>query len=54
MAGKHAPPPKGQCNGDGPYIGAPIDNRMGWDPSHHQKEHEKMIQKSIYSYKSIP
>ena len=34
---------KGQCNDDGPYIGVPIDEIMGWDPSHHQQEHEKPI-----------
>ena len=44
----------GQCNGDGPYIGVPIDEISSWDPAHHQQEHEKPIQKSIYSYKLIP
>ena len=51
---KEKVPVAGQCNGDGPYIGVPIDEISSWDPAHHQQEHEKPIQKSIYSYKSIP
>ena len=44
----------GQGNGDGTNIGVPIGKIMGWDPSLQQKEHEILVQKSIYSYKSIP
>ena len=39
---------KGTC-----AVGVAIGKGMGWNPSLHQKEHEKLVQKNIYSYKSI-
>ena len=43
----------GRLHGKGYTVGVAIGKGMGWNPSLHQKEHEKLVQKSIYSYKSI-
>ena len=44
---------EGRLHGKGYIVGVPTGKGMGWDPLVHQKEHEKLVQKSIYSYKSI-
>ena len=43
----------GRLHGKGYTVGVAIGKGMGWNPSLHQKEHEKLVQKSIHSYKSI-
>ena len=43
----------GRLHGKGYMVGVATGKGMGWDPSVHLKEHEKLVQKSIYSYKSI-
>ena len=43
----------GRLHGKGYVVGVATGKGMGWDPSVHLKEHEKLVQKNIYSYKSI-
>ena len=51
--GASTPPGIGRLHGKGYMVGVATGKGMGWDPSVHLKEHEKLVQKSIYSYKSI-
>ena len=43
----------GRLHGKGYMVNVLTGKGMGWDPLVHQKEHKKLVQKSIYSYKSI-
>ena len=52
-AGIHEQLVQGRLHGKGYIVGVATGKGMGWDPSVHLKEHEKLVQKNIYSYKSI-